>query len=72
MALRRVADDWRRRALALAFALIVAAPGPAYPCTMEQLLSLPFECLLQFEFTPPGVPHRAFDCIAQSACREAR
>lgn len=67
---------WRRGALTGAFALALAAPGPVYPCTMDRLLSLPLDCLLRLEFTPPGAPLRAGGCGATVPCiatdREAR
>lgn len=69
-------ERWRRGALASVLALTLVAPGSVYPCTIDQLLSLPLECLLQIEFTPPGAPPRAVDCGMTVSCamtvREAK
>lgn len=43
---------WRRRLLPGLTALALAAPNIAYPHSLQQLLLMPLERLLQLEFSP--------------------
>jgi hypothetical protein len=46
---------WRRRLLPGLLTLVLAFPGTAHPYTLEQLLRLPLEQLLQLEISPRRV-----------------
>ena len=49
------AAHWRKRLLSALAVMILAAPNPAYPYELEQLLRLPLERLLQLEISPPRI-----------------
>lgn len=46
---------WRRRLLAFVLGLGMAGPGAAYPCSLDELLSLPLPRLLELEISPRGI-----------------
>ena len=46
------AERWRKRSWAGLLALALLVPGAAHPFSLEQLLLLPLEHLLQLEITP--------------------
>jgi len=53
---------WRRRLMRSLLVLALAFPSAAYPYTLEQLLRLPLERLLQLEISPRRVSQAPVDC----------
>jgi len=54
---------WRRRLLPGLLALALTFPSAAHPYTLEQLLRLPLERLLQLEISPRRVSQAPVDCL---------
>lgn len=62
-------DGWRRHAALLALAL--AVPGVAHPFSLDQLLRLPLEQLLQLEISSRRVACAARDNAWAARCPRA-
>lgn len=50
------APSWRRRALLVLLGLSLVNPSGAQPLSMDQLLRLPLQRLLQLEISPRRLP----------------
>ncbi len=59
----------RRRLLTGLIAIGIAFPSAAHPYTLQQLLRLPLERLLQLELSSQRVSLNGGDCTATATCR---
>jgi len=65
--LPRGSASWRKRLSPGLVALVLAFPSAAYPYTLEELLRLPLERLLQLEISPRRVSQAPGDCAPTPA-----